>query len=78
MKRVGKLYNQIGDRDNLCLAFWKAAKGKHDRRDVTGFKNHFEENIRNLREQLLHHRVRVGDYHFFYVHDPYALIAPKT
>jgi len=70
MKRVGHLYRQINERENLCLAFSKAAKGKHGRREVMTFRENFEENIQDLIEQIFDQKVRVGNYHFFHVHDP--------
>ena len=48
MKSAGDLYRQIADRDNIRLAFLKAARGKQARRDVIDFRSNFEENIENL------------------------------
>ena len=70
MKRAGNLYRRIPDYDNLCLAFWKAARGKHQRPDVVAFKNRFDENIQKLQNDLLARRPDVGDYRFFQVRDP--------
>lgn len=53
MKRVNNLYPKIADSDNLYLAFYKAAKGKQDRREVVEFRADFSANINHLRQQLL-------------------------
>ncbi len=70
MKRAGRLYDSIVDADNIRLAFWKAAKGKHDRKDVISFKSDFESNIRKLYDQLQQKSLNVGHYRFFDVYDP--------
>ncbi|MBW2709375.1 MAG: RNA-directed DNA polymerase [Deltaproteobacteria bacterium] len=70
MKRTGNLYLKIAAPDNLRLAFCKAARGKQDRVEVMTFRNHFEPNIMALRQEILDQRVKLGDYRFFYVHDP--------
>ncbi len=70
MKRVSNLYSRIPMYDNLCLAFWKAAKGKSSRSEVIVFKNNFHTNINSLKNQLLNHKPDIGNYHFFHVFDP--------
>lgn len=70
MKRIGKVYCLISEPDNIRLAFWKAAKGKHDRKGVVAFRNSLERNIQGLTNQLSERRVNLGHYHFFYVFDP--------
>jgi len=70
MKRVGNLYQQIAEPDNLRLAFHKACKGKSDRRDVVLYRHRCSENLSLLRQQLLDDSISVGDYRFFEVFDP--------
>ncbi len=70
MKRAGWLYQSIPAYDNLCLAFWKAAKGKHDRQDVAAFRSDFSGNMQKLRDDLLNHDPDIGHYRFFQVRDP--------
>ncbi|MEE4357642.1 MAG: reverse transcriptase/maturase family protein [Desulfococcaceae bacterium] len=70
MRRIGNLYYQIPMYGNLCLAFWKAARGKQTRREVIEFRNHFQTNISDLQKQLLHHKPDIGHYRFFQVYDP--------
>ena len=70
MKRVGNLWPRIAERDNLLLAFHKAARGKADRREVVRFRADLEENIGFLRRALLHETYTLGDFHRFTVFDP--------
>lgn len=70
MKRAGGLYHRICAYENQRLAFWKAARGKRDRREVIAFRKDFDTNIRKLREGLRTRRPDIGRYRFFQVHDP--------
>jgi len=70
MKRVGQLYLQIAEPDNLRLAFHKACRGKNDRREVVRYRQRLAENLILLRQQLLDDSLSVGDYRFFEVFDP--------
>ena len=70
MKRAGNLINKIADTDNIRLAFWKASKGKRAKREVIFFRKELEENITDLREQILTGNINVGHYTFFRIHDP--------
>lgn len=70
MRRMGNLYPLIPIRENLCLAFWKAARGKRGRRDVIEFQRRFDENIRIMMDQLDRREPDIGHYRFFMVHDP--------
>jgi hypothetical protein len=70
MKRASALYNQIHTYENLCLAFWKAARGKQDRKEVIAFRGDFARQIRKLQEELLRQTPDIGHYRFFKVYDP--------
>jgi hypothetical protein len=70
MKRVGNLYPAISETANLHCAFWEAAKGKSDRREVIAFRADFAANIEKLRRQIVLHRPEIGGYRFFHVRDP--------
>ncbi|MDD4092408.1 MAG: reverse transcriptase/maturase family protein [Smithellaceae bacterium] len=70
MKSAGDLYRQIADRDNIRLAFLKAARGKQARRDVIDFRSNFEENIEKLHAQLEERNLDIGHYRYFQVFDP--------
>jgi len=70
MKRVGFLIEKIADIENLRLAFWKARKGKDDRKDVILYRRKLDENLLRLQEGILTKNVEVGHYHFFTIYDP--------
>jgi len=70
MKRTGNLYTLIPEQENLRKAFQKAAKGKLHNREVIRFRQNFDANIQNLREQLLQKEPDIGHYRFFTVRDP--------
>jgi len=70
MLRSGYLFDKICTYENLCLAFTKAAKGKHDRLEVIGFKKAFDKNIEKLQMDLLNRSPDIGHYYFFKVFDP--------
>jgi RNA-directed DNA polymerase len=70
MRRAGNLYHRISAYENLCVAFYKAARGKQDRPEVIAFHNEFNANIQELRRQLLSHNPDIGHYHYFMVFDP--------
>jgi hypothetical protein len=70
MKRASGLYQQIHTYENLCLAFWKAARGKQDRKEVIAFRGDFEKQIRKLQGELRRHAPEIGHYRFFKVYDP--------
>lgn len=70
MKRVGNLYDSITDMDNLHLAFWKAGRGKRGKPDVIAFQENLDQELADLRDQLVGGDVHLGDYRFFTIHDP--------
>ena len=70
MKRAGNLFERIADFDNLCLAFWKARKGKNAKAEVRKFRENLHEEINSLRNDLLCGAIRVGDYHYFEIYEP--------
>ena len=70
MKRYNDLINAVAEPDNLRLACWKAAKGKRYSSEVLAYNARLEDNLACLRGQILQGEVKVGDYHFFKIHDP--------
>lgn len=70
MKRIGNLIPQIADTDNLLLAFYKAIRGKRKNSEAICFQNSLEENIMELRKEILTGEVTVGKYEYFYIEDP--------
>ena len=70
MKRVGHLMEQIASIDNLYLAFQKASRGKHDKKEVLLFEQHFDKEITRLHAELLDGTIAIGQYRYFTIHDP--------
>jgi hypothetical protein len=70
MKRHGQLLERIADPENLRRAFWKASKGKRAKADCRAFRERLDANLAELRGDLLAGTVRVGEYHYFTIHDP--------
>jgi RNA-directed DNA polymerase len=70
MKRLGGVYDAIGDWDNLRLAFWRAAKSARRSSVVTKFEANLVGNLRALREDLSNECVRAGGYTRFVIYDP--------
>jgi retron-type reverse transcriptase len=67
---MGQLLAAIADPGNLRLAFWKASKGKRAKADCRAFQESLDTNLGALRAELLAGQVRVGNYHYFTIHDP--------
>ena len=70
MKRLGGVYDAIGDWDNLRLAFWRAAKSARRSSVVRRFEANLVGNLRALREDLSNECVRAGGYTQFVIYDP--------
>jgi len=70
MKRTSQLFPQIPKRNNLRLAFYRAARGKRDRSVVRQFAKNLDRNLEDMAEQLLADVVPVGQYRQFVIRDP--------
>ncbi|MGL4993039.1 MAG: reverse transcriptase domain-containing protein [Bacteroidales bacterium] len=70
MKRVGYLFEQIADVDNLHLAFYKAARRKQDKKDVQFFKDNLEDNIYKMSRDITSGNISIGNYTYFKIFDP--------
>lgn len=70
MKRAGRLMERVLDRDNLRLAFWRAARGKRTRRDAAAFAAHLDANLAELARDLAAGTYVVGPVHQFTIFDP--------
>ena len=70
MRRIGRLYERICDRDNLRLAWVKARRGKADRPDVRRFGAEIDAELAALEASLRARRWDVGHYSHFTIHDP--------
>ena len=56
--------------ENLCLAYWRAAKGKRAKADCRQFSQRLDEELETLRTDLVSGKVHVGDYRYFTIRDP--------
>lgn len=70
MKRAGNLFDAICDPDNLRLAWVKAKKGKEDKQDVYLYGKHLQQNLNELRFQLMGGVPEIGNYQFFTIYEP--------
>lgn len=70
MKRTGNLIHKIIEPDNLRLAFWKAQKGKRYSKAVQLYSLDLDNQLLELRNDIITGKVKLGDYHFFTIYDP--------
>ena len=70
MKRAGRLMERVIERDNLRLAFWKAACGKRTKRDAALFAARLDGNLEDLARELDEETYAAGPYHQFTIYDP--------
>lgn len=70
MKRVGFLFEQILDRENLLLAYAKASRGKCLHRERLDFASNLEGNLNVLSLGMRDLSYPVGNYVRFTIHDP--------
>lgn len=70
MKRTGGLREAVLERDNLRLAFWKAARGKADRGPVRQYRARLEAELDALQSGLAAGTYPVGESTRFVIHDP--------
>lgn len=64
------LYSQVCDIDNLYLAYRQARRGKRGRVPAASFEFNLEENILQLRDELLARTYTPGAYVSFTIHEP--------
>lgn len=70
MKRRGNLIEKIADWDNLYEAFRKASRGKRRKAEVKRYAEKLDDNLRELRRQILSGKVQVGAYRHFTIYEP--------
>ena len=70
MRRYGQLWEQMVSFENLYLASRKARRGKRARRVVERFEFDLEKHLTHLRETLVEHRYRPGEFVSFKIRDP--------
>jgi retron-type reverse transcriptase len=69
MKRLGNLWPQVLDFENLLLAFRKARKGKRTRAEVARFDLDLERELLALQSELRDGRYRPGTYRIFTIYE---------
>lgn len=70
MKTYNRLFQEIISFENLLLAAKASQKGKRNKKDVAAFHFHLEDNIINLREELIGKTYLPGWYRTFTIYDP--------
>lgn len=70
MRRLAVSLEALAERDNLVLATWKAARGKHDRPAVSRFLADLDQRLASLARSLLDGTAPQGRFREFVVHDP--------
>ena len=61
---------RVIERDNLRLAFWKAARGRRTKRDAALFAARLDGNLKDLARELDEETYAGGPYHQFTIYDP--------
>lgn len=69
MKRVGSLFDNVCNPDNLYLAYIKARKGKARRYGVILFEKNLEENLKQLGQELISGTYKTSGYDVFTVYE---------
>ena len=70
MKRIGNLYEQIYEMDNLILADKLASKGKHKQFGVILHQKNKMENLEALRSMLINKNYTTATYSTFKIYEP--------
>lgn len=70
MKRIGNLYEQVCDPDNLRLAYEKARRGKGKSYGILLFEKHLEENLAALHGELVAGVYQTPPYSVMTIFDP--------
>ncbi len=70
MRRAGRLFDAICERDNFKLAWLKAARGKAGNAEVLGFRNGFDAKLERLRSSFAAGEFEFGRYKYFKISDP--------
>ncbi len=69
MKRIGGLYDSIGEWENLRFALWRAARGRRAAAGVADFLSDAPQGLERLRRELAEETVKFGPYRPFIVRD---------
>src|SRR3989304_3417774 len=78
MKVYRNLFGEIISLENLFQAWEEFRKGKQNKPDVQSFERHLEDNIFNLRRDLVSKIYKHGSYRSFYIQDPKQRLIHKA
>jgi hypothetical protein len=70
MKRIGGLYDDIWNWDNLRMAFYRARRGARRSQEALAFERNLDLELSTLQAELRQHRVLLGSFRQFVIHDP--------
>ncbi len=56
--------------DNLYLAYFKAAKGKMQKKEVIEFRENLDKEIYDIKREIENGTIKVGNYRYFTIYDP--------
>lgn len=70
IKKIGKIYSEIYDFENLYQSYLLARKNKRYRKDVLEFTKNLEENLIILQNELIWKSYKINDYKEFYIYKP--------
>ena len=77
MKRHGNLFKKITDIDNIYLAYQKARKGKSWQNTISSFDDDLDENIFNIRDELIEKTFTTSPYIEKMIYEPKQRIIYK-
>jgi RNA-directed DNA polymerase len=70
MKRAGRLFDVIVNRQNLREATHRALRGKRAQPDAREFCETLDENLESLAKECILGTIRLGQAHQFWIRDP--------
>lgn len=70
MKRIGNIFENVCTPENIYLAYTKARRGKGKRYGTRRFEKDLEQNLTDLRHELITGTYRTSEYTVFTIHDP--------
>jgi retron-type reverse transcriptase len=70
MKPYRHIYEKVCDFENIYEAYKKASLSKRFKYEVLAFSADLEENLHNIKQELLSGEYRIGGYREFYVYEP--------
>lgn len=70
MKRIGYLFDKVCDLDNLRMAEANAGTGKGSRQEVAQVRANLEQNLAELRAELVNKTYHTSEYTCFIKHEP--------